>query len=57
MSATFPKIANLGSGKLCYYHDYIRHLWLKYETSKPMITQDKEVRVQQFRDLALINAR
>ena len=57
MSATFPNMADVGSGKLYYQHDYIRHMWLKYETSKPVINQDSEVRVKQYRDLVLIYER
>jgi hypothetical protein len=54
MSATFPNIANIGGGKLYYQHDYIRRIWLKYETSKPVIVQDKRVRIKQYRDLAIV---
>jgi hypothetical protein len=37
MSVGFPKICNVGSGRLSHRHDYIRDIWLQYEKHRPVI--------------------
>jgi len=54
MVIAFPKICNIGCGRLAGHHNYVRSIWMSYAKNRPSINQPKDCYIKIYNKIFLI---